>query len=284
MVPSQVCDDCSVPDDPFAEAELAAGQLREATGRASFDVAVVLGSGWGPAVDELGSTATSIPMTSLRGFPAPTVVGHAGTVTVVDCDGHSVLVFAGRAHLYEGHPASTVVHGVRTAVFAGCSVVVLTNAAGSLRTDWPVGGPVLLADHLNLTGHSPLVGPAPPPSLPARFTDLSNAYSPRLRAIIRDLDPTLPEGVYAALLGGAYETPAEITMLRTLGADLVGMSTVLETIAAVHLGAEVLGLSLVTNLAAGLSATPLDHTEVLATGSGAAGGIGRLLRSFIERL
>lgn len=284
MVPSQVCDDCPVSDDQFAQAELAAGQLRDATGRSGFDVAIVLGSGWGPAVEALGPPAAMVAMTELTGFPAPTVVGHAGTITVVDIDGRSVLVLAGRSHLYEGHPASTVVHGVRTAVLSGCAVVVLTNAAGSLRPDWPVGGPVLLADHLNLTGHSPLVGPAPPANLPARFTDLSTAYSPRLRAIIRDLDPTLPEGVYAALLGGAYETPAEIRMLRTMGADLVGMSTVLETIAAVHLRAEVLGLSLVTNLAAGLSATPLDHTEVLAAGSGAAGGIGRLLRSFVERL
>jgi purine-nucleoside phosphorylase len=177
-----------------------------------------------------------------------------------------------------------VVHAVRTVVMAGCRVVVLTNAAGSLRPEWPVGSPVLIADHLNLTGHSPMVGPPPPDHLPARFADLTDAYSARLRAIAREVEPSLHEGVYAALLGGSYETPAEIRMLRTMGADLVGMSTALEAIAAVHLGAEVLGLSLVTNLAAGLSAGALDHREVLAAGAGAAAGIGRLLRSIVEGL
>lgn len=271
-------------DNPYASAASAAEQLRETTGRPGFDIAVVLGSGWGPAVEAIGPPSTTVPMTALPGFPAPTVVGHAGTVTVIEVAGKHVLVLAGRSHLYEGHSPSTVVHGVRTAVLAGCTIVVLTNAAGSLRPEWPVGGPVLIADHLNLTGHSPMTGPAPSDDLPARFVDLTDAYSHRLRTIVRDLEPTVPEGVYAALLGGAYETPAEIKMLRTMGTDLVGMSTALETIAAVHLGAEVLGLSLVTNLAAGLSAAPLDHKEVLAAGAGAAGDVGRLLRSFIERV
>lgn len=270
-------------DDPFAVAAAAAEQLRDLTGHADFDVAVVLGSGWGSAVDAIGPASASVPMTDLPGFPAPTVVGHAGTVTVIEAGERRVLVLAGRSHLYEGHTPATVVHAVRTAVLAGCSIVVLTNAAGSLRPEWPVGGPVVIADHLNLTGHSPLVGPAPPDDMPARFADLTDAYSRRLRAVVQEIEPTLPEGVYAALLGGSYETPAEIRMLRTLGADLVGMSTALETIAAVHLGAEVLGLSLVTNLAAGLSAAALDHREVLAAGAAAAGDVGRLLRSFIER-
>jgi purine-nucleoside phosphorylase len=195
-----------------------------------------------------------------------------------------VLALAGRSHLYEGLGAATAVHGVRTAVLAGCRVVVLTNAAGCLRPEWPVGHPVLIADHLNLTGSSPLVGPDPPAPHPGRFVDLSDAYAARLRAIARAVEPSLREGVYCALLGGAYETPAEIRMLRTLGADLVGMSTVLETIAAVHLGAEVLGLSLVTNLAAGLSPAPIAHAEVLAAGAGAAESLGGLLRRIVERI
>lgn len=271
-------------DDPFAEATTAADQLRSTTGLDHFDVAVVLGSGWGPAVTALGDAVATVPMASISGFPSPRVAGHAGTINAIEVGTTRVLVLAGRSHLYEGYPATTVVHGVRSAILAGCKTVVLTNAAGSLRPDWPVGAPVLIADHLNLTGHSPLVGPAPPDNYPARFVDLTDAYSRRLRGLAMDLAPTLHEGVYAALLGGSYETPAEIEMLRTLGADLVGMSTALETIAAVHLGAEVLGLSLVTNLAAGLSPAPLDHKEVLAAGAGAAGDLGRFLRSFIERV
>jgi purine-nucleoside phosphorylase len=223
-------------------------------------------------------------MRDIVGFPPPAVAGHAGTISSVAVGGHAVLVLAGRAHLYEGHPPASVVHGVRTAVLAGCRTVVLTNAAGSLRADLPVGRPVLISDHLNLTGTSPLLGPAPPDPYPARFVDLSDAYSARLRVLARSVDPSLPEGVYAALLGGAYETPAEIRMLLELGADLVGMSTALETIAAVHLGAEVLGLSLVTNLAAGLAASPLDHVEVLAAGASAAASLGELLRAIIERI
>jgi purine-nucleoside phosphorylase len=168
-------------------------------------------------------------------------------------------------------------------VLSGCGVVILTNAAGSLRADFPVGTAVLLSDHLNLTGASPLVGPAPPEDR-GRFADLTDAYSPRLRALAREVEPGLPEGIYAALLGGAYETPAEVRMLRLLGADLVGMSTALETIAARHLGAEVLGVSLVTNQAAGLGATPLDHAEVLAAGSAAGDRMAGLVRGVIERL
>jgi purine-nucleoside phosphorylase len=225
-----------------------------------------------------------IAMTELPGFPVPTVAGHGGTIRAVDVGDTCVLVLAGRAHLYEGHPVSTVVHAVRTVVMAGCGIVVLTNAAGCLRAEWPVGRPVLIADHLNLTGISPLVGIDPPPPMPARFVDLTDAYARRLREVALAVDPSLQQGVYAALLGGNYETPAEIRMLRTLGADLVGMSTALETIAAVHLGAEVLGLSLVTNVAAGMSAGGLDHREVLAAGAAAAVDIGHLLRAFVERV
>jgi purine-nucleoside phosphorylase len=193
-------------------------------------------------------------------------------------------VFLGRTHLYEGHPAATVVHGVRTAVAAGCRVVVLTNAAGGIRAGYRVGQPVLIRDHLNLTGRSPLTGPPPPPGYPPRFTDLTAAYSPRLRALARAADPNLAEGVYAALPGPHYETPAEIAMLRTLGADLVGMSTVLEAIAARHLGAEVLAFSLVTNLAAGLTDHGLDHAEVVAAGAEAAERMGALLASILPQV
>jgi purine-nucleoside phosphorylase len=187
-----------------------------------------------------------------------------------------VLVFVGRVHAYEGHDLRNVVHPVRTACAAGVRTVVLTNAAGSLRSDFVVGQPVLISDHLNLTARSPLVG--------AQFVDLVDAYSPRLRALAREVDPTLAEGVYACLPGPHYETPAEIRMLRTIGADLVGMSTALETIAARALGAEVLGISLVTNLAAGISHTALSHAEVVEAGREAAPRIGRLLADIVERI
>jgi purine-nucleoside phosphorylase len=193
-------------------------------------------------------------------------------------------VFLGRVHLYEGHSPATVVHGVRTAVAAGCRTIVLTNAAGGLRAENPVGRPVLIRDHLNLTGMSPLSGPPPPAGYHARFVDLTDLYSARLRALCLTEDPSLAEGVYAALLGPHYETPSEVAMLQGLGADLVGMSTALEAIAARHLGAEVLGVSLVTNLAAGLSHGGVAHEEVVATGAAAAGSVGALLAAILRRL
>ena len=187
-----------------------------------------------------------------------------------------VLVFIGRIHAYEGHELRHVVHPVRAACAAGALTVVLTNAAGGLREDFAVGQPVLLSDHLNLTARSPLVG--------AQFVDLVDAYSPRLRAIAHEIDPSLAEGIYAALPGPQYETPAEIRMLRTLGADLVGMSTVHETITARAAGAQVLAVSLVTNLAAGMTGHPLSHDEVLEAGRQSATRMGSLLGSVIARL
>jgi len=185
-------------------------------------------------------------------------------------------------HLYEGLPPATVVHGVRTAVSAGARVVVLTNAAGGIRPGLAVGQPVLISDHLNLTGKSPLTGPAP--AVGQRFVDLTDLYSPRLRALAREADPSLAEGVSAMPPGPHYETPAEITALGRLGADLVGMSTVLEAIAARHLGAEVLGISLVTNLAAGLAGHGLSHAEVVEAGRGSASRMGALLAGILPRV
>jgi purine-nucleoside phosphorylase len=255
---------------PADLARAAADVLAERTGVAAHDVAIVLGSGWRPAADVIGAGESEVPMGELPGFLAPTVAGHGGTARSVRIGERRVLVLLGRTHYYEGHGVARVVHGVRTAVAAGCRTIVLTNAAGGLRQGMSVGQPVLISDHLNLTATSPLVG--------AQFVDLTDLYSPRLREVARSIDPSLEEGVYAGLPGPHFETPAEIRMLRTMGADLVGMSTVLEAIAARALGAEVFGLSLVTNLAAGITGKPLDHEEVLDAGLKAAGRMGELLR------
>jgi purine-nucleoside phosphorylase len=270
--------------DPAAEATEAEARAREAAARLAartgvdrHDVAVVLGSGWRPAADVLGpaDSATELPMAELPGFVPPTAIGHGGTVRSVTVGDRRVLVLLGRTHLYEGHGPGAVAHATRTAAAAGCRLVVLTNAAGGIREGLAVGQPVLVSDHLNLTARSPLVG--------ARFVDLTDLYSPRLRALAREIDGSLVEGVYAGLPGPHFETPAEIRMLRTLGADLVGMSTVLEAIAARAAGLEVLGLSLVTNLAAGLTGQPLSHQEVIAAGDAAAGRMGELLRELVSR-
>ena len=270
--------------NPFALAAEAAVALADRTGQAGHDVAVVLGSGWASAADGLGRVMADVPLGDLPGFPVPTVSGHRNSALSVRVGDTTALVLGGRSHLYEGHTVSTVVHGVRTAIAAGCRVVLLTNAAGGLDPSWPVGQSVIIADHLNLTGTSPMAGPAPPADTAARFVDLTDAYSPRLRAMAREVDDSLPEGVYAGLLGGAYETPAEVRMLAGLGADLVGMSTVLETIAARHLGAEVLGVSLVTNAAAGMTDQDLDHAEVLKAAADAAPRMLALLRGVLMRL
>jgi purine-nucleoside phosphorylase len=276
----------TVPTDPYALAEEAATAIAAATGSPRHDVAVVLGSGWRPAVDLLGETTAEVDLVDLPGFTASTVAGHGSTLRSVLCGEKRLLVFLGRTHAYEGHPPSAVVHGVRAAVRSGCDVVVLTNAAGGLRDGMAVGEAVLIADHLNLTGLSPLSGPEPAPGSGwgPRFTDLTDAYSSRLRGLAKELDPSLTEGVYAAVPGPHYETPAEIRAYRSLGADLVGMSTVHEVIAARHAGAEVLALSLVTNLAAGLSGELLDHADVLAAGQAAAERMGALLARLVVSL
>ena len=270
--------------NPFARAEASAAALAELAGAADFDVAVVLGSGWMAAADAIGEPRAEFPLGDLPGFAMPTVPGHAGSVKYLIKEDRRVLLFLGRVHLYEGYEPDDIVHGVRTAIAAGCRTVVLTNAAGGISASYGVGQPVLISDHINLTGRSPLTGPPPPDSYPGRFTDLTDLYSGRLRDLARREDPTLAEGVYAALPGPHYETPAEIRMLRTAGADLVGMSTALEAIAARHLGAEVLGISLVTNPAAGLSSEPLDHADVVRAAGASAARIGTLLGSLLPRL
>jgi purine-nucleoside phosphorylase len=264
------------PADPETLARRAAQFIADRTGIAEHDVAIVLGSGWAPAVAALGRPTAVLPMAELPGFTPPTAVGHTGQVLSVDIGAHRVLVLAGRVHAYEGHDLLHVVHPVRAACAAGARVVVLTNAAGAVREDFEVGQPVLISDHLNLTARSPLIG--------AQFVDMVDAYAPRLRALARAVDPALAEGVYAGLPGPHFETPAEIRMLRTLGADLVGMSTVHETIAARAASAEVLGVSLVTNMAAGITGEPLSHAEVLATGAASATRMGALLADVVARL
>ncbi len=225
-------------------------------------VAVVLGSGWAAAAEGLGTITAEIPLGSIPGAAPPAVEGHSGLVRAVSVSTKSAWLFGGRTHLYEGHSPHDVVHAVRAAVLAGCKTVILTNAAGSLDRNQGPGTPVMLADQLNLTGVSPMGGAHPPDGFPGRFCDLTELYSRRMRAAALAHDSTLAEGVYAGLLGGAYETPAEIAMLGGFGATLVGMSTVLEAIAAKHLGAEIAGISLVTNLAAGMGGD-LSHQEVL---------------------
>ena len=262
--------------DPDELARLAARAIGERTGIAEHDVAIVLGSGWRPAVAALGPPTAALPQAELPGFVPPTAVGHTGELLSVRVGAHRVLVLVGRVHAYEGHDLCHVVHAVRAACAAGVRTVVLTNAAGALRPDMAIGQPVLISDHLNLTARSPLVGP--------QFVDLTDAYAPRLRELARQSDPQLTEGVYAGLPGPNYETPAEVRMLRGLGADLVGMSTVHETIAARAAGAEVLGVSLVTNAAAGISGQPLSHAEVLAAGTASASRMGALLADVIERI
>ncbi|MBN9618847.1 MAG: purine-nucleoside phosphorylase, partial [Actinobacteria bacterium] len=230
--------------DPAAAAQAAAATLATRTGVDRHDVAIVLGSGWVPAIDALGVATADFPVTELPGFLPPAVEGHAGRIRSLQVGDKRVLAFLGRTHLYEGRGVEPVVHGVRVAAAAGCRVVVLTNACGCLKPGIGVGEPVLLSDHINLTGQTPLRGP--------RFVDLSDVYARRLRDLVHGVAPELAEGVYAQFHGPQYETPAEVRMAGVLGADLVGMSTALEAIAAHAEGCEVLGISLVTNLAAGL--------------------------------
>jgi purine-nucleoside phosphorylase len=264
--------------DPFEVAGAAAAVIRERTGAQRHDVALVLGSGWGQTGDLIGETLATIENTDVPGFDEAAVAGHCGvmrSVAIADT-GRRALVYGTRTHYYEGRGVRSVVHGIRTAAAAGCRAVVITNGCGGLRPQWAPGTPVLISDHINLTAHSPIEG--------ATFVDLTDAYSPRLRAIAREVDPTLDEGVYVQFRGPHYETPAEVRMAGVIGGDLVGMSTALETIAARQSGLEVLGISLVTNAAAGISPTPLAHEEVLEAGHAAAERCGRLLAAVVGRI
>jgi purine-nucleoside phosphorylase len=260
--------------DPYVAAAAAAIALAERTGVARHDAVVVLGSGWSGAAQALGEVVAEFDVADLPGALAPVAEGHSGRVRSTTLAGVHVLTFLGRTHLYEGHGPAAAVHAVRTAAAAGCRLAVLTNANGSLRPAWGTGTGVVLRDHLNLSGTSPLVGP--------RFVDLTDAYSPRWRAAACAADPALVEGVYAMLPGPHYETVAEALMLRTLGADVVGMSTVLETIAAREAGLDVLGLSVVTTVEA--TGEPIDGAEVVRVAAAAATRLGGVIADVLHEL
>ena len=264
--------------DPYQLARDAAAAIAEASGVGSHDVALVLGSGWAGAADLLGETVWQASATTIPGFRAPAVAGHVGTLRSVQVEGSGAraLVLGARTHYYEGAGVDPVVHGVRTAAAAGCRTIVLTNGCGGIDPSWKPGTPVLIADQINHTGATPLRG--------ATFVDMTDVYTPALRDLAREVDPELPEGVYMQFHGPSYETPAEVRMARTLGATLVGTSTALEAIAAREAGPDVLGISLVTNLAAGISPEPLSHEEVLQAGREAGPRISRLLAETVRRL
>jgi purine-nucleoside phosphorylase len=249
-------------------------------------VAVVLGSGLGAFAQEL-SSRSEIPYAAIPGWPCVTAIGHAGKLIFGAIGGVPVAVMAGRVHLYEGYTPAQVTFGVRVMGVLGVRSIVFTNAAGGINLAFERGGLVLISDHINLQGSNPLAGPNDD-SLGPRFPDMSEAYSRQLRAIAHEtgseLGIRLEEGVYAAMLGPSYETPAEIRYLRTIGADLVGMSTVPEVIAANHLGMRVLGISCVTNMAAGILPQRISHAEVLETGEMVRGTLVRFLKALLPRL
>lgn len=258
-------------------AEQAAVELRSRFGIDEVPVAIALGSGWAGAAAGLGEVVGEVPLAELTGFRAPTVPGHGTAVRLVRApSGQIAALFTGRNHLYEGVGVAAAVQHVRLAAALGARVTVLTNGAASLRPDWGPGTIAVISDHLNLTGATPLVGP--------QFVDLTDAYDPRLRGLARGLEPALVEAVYCQFHGPAYETPAEVRMAARLGADLVGMSTAIETIAARALGMDVLALSLVTNHAAGIAKEPLSHAEVIAAGTNAEPGLRHLLQELLVQL
>ncbi|UCR90366.1 purine-nucleoside phosphorylase [Mycetocola spongiae] len=263
--------------DPFAFAALAAAQIAERTGVPRHDIALTLGSGWGSTAGLIGETIAEIPAEEIAGFSRPALPGHGGKISSVRLpDGRHALIIGARTHFYEGHGVRRVVHSVRTAAAAGARIMVLTNGAGGIRPEWTPGTPVLISDHINLTASSPLEG--------ATFVDLTDLYSRRLRGIARQIDPGLAEGVYCQFRGPNYETPAEVRMAGIIGGDLCGMSTALEAIAAREAGLEVLGLSLVTNAAAGIGSGALSHAEVVEAGRAAEPVIGALLARIIAAL
>ena len=263
--------------DPFAVAADAAADITRLTGVDHHDIALTLGSGWGKAAELIGETVATVPATEVTGFSKPALEGHVGTLrSIRTSGGKNVLVIGARTHYSEAHGVRRVVHSVRTAAATGAKTMVLTNGAGGIRESWKPGQPVLISDHINLTADSPLEG--------ATFVDLTDLYSARLRDIARTVDPSLHEGVYTQFRGPHYETPAEVQMAKRLGGDIVGMSTALEAIAARQAGMEILGFSLITNLAAGIQKTPLSHEEVIEAGREAEPVISALLARVIEAL
>jgi purine-nucleoside phosphorylase len=249
---------------------------------------VVLGSGWADAVgllEEVSETPVqSINVADIPGFTRPSVIGHGGALKSITIGSTRVLLLTGRTHLYEGHGVHAVVHGVRVANALGCKIALLTNGAGCLQKEWTIGEPVVIKDHINMTGHSPLTGDNPPAPHAGRFVDLTDAYNSSLRSLVRNVSPNINEAVYFGFHGPHFETPAEIRAIATLGADMVGMSTVLETIAARHLGMRVLALSLATNLAAGINPQPLSGEDVLQVGKESAQRVGALLRDVLKQI
>ena len=263
--------------NPFEVAAQAAADIARLTGVENHDIALTLGSGWGKAADIIGETVATIPATEVTGFSKPALEGHVGTLRSIRTPGgKNVLVIGARTHYYEAHGVRRVVHSVRTAAATGAKIMVLTNGAGGLRETWTPGQPVLISDHINLTADSPLEG--------ATFVDLTDLYAKRLRDIARSIDPMLDEGVYTQFRGPHYETPAEVQMAKHIGGHIVGMSTALEAIAAREAGMEILGFSLITNLAAGIQQTPLSHAEVIEAGREAEPVISALLARVVEAL
>ncbi|MBN9150960.1 MAG: purine-nucleoside phosphorylase [Salinibacterium sp.] len=263
--------------DPFQVAQDAAAQIAEKTGVDRHDIALTLGSGWAKAADLIGETTATIPATEITGFSKPALEGHIGSLrSILLPSGKRALVIGARTHFYEDHGVRRVVHSVRTAAATGAKVMILTNGAGGIKETWTPGTPVLISDHINLTATSPLEG--------ATFVDLTDLYSKRLRDLARTIDPDLDEGVYCQFRGPHYETPAEVQMAKTIGGHIVGMSTALEAIAARQSGMEVFGMSLITNLAAGIQKTPLSHAEVIDAGKAAEPVISALLAKIVAAI
>ncbi len=258
-------------------ARLAADEIAVATGVERHVMALTLGSGWAKAADLIGATVAEIPAEVIPGFKASAIPGHRGTIRSIALpnDEHA-LVIGARTHLYQDKGVRAVAHGVRVAAACGAKVMILTNGAGGIKEQWSPGTAVLISDHINLTASSPLEG--------ATFVDLTDLYSTRLREVAQSIEPTLEEGVYVQFRGPQYETPAEVQMAKAIGGHIVGMSTAIEAIAAREAGMEVLGLSLITNLAAGISSHPLSHQEVVDAGINAEKAISELLAKIVLAL
>lgn len=276
-------------EDPIALARMAAAHIARVTGAEGHEIAVVLGTGLSDAAHELGTLQSEVTYGEIPGFPPVVPEQQRADLWSTVLEGRRLLVMRGRPHLYEGHSAQEVAHPVRAAIMSGCTVLILTNSSGAIRRDLRTGQVALISDHLNLTGVSPLSGrQARGASVVSEamspFVDLTDAWSPRLRDLAREEEPTLQEGVYAQVPGPNFETPAEVRMLRGLGADMVGMSSALEAIAARHLGVEVAGLSVVTNAAAGASDETVEAGSVVEAARSSAERLGLIVRGLVLRV